>query len=76
MCASHVIHIVFDLQVAELKTLELCTLLGNQEFNFRFGCGNAKPTNLIELKDASDIVHAVWLHYVLFLPHLELEQLM
>ncbi len=44
-------------------------------FDFRFGCGYTKPTNKIELKDVDEMIHSVWLHHVLCLPHAELEQL-
>ena len=67
---------IIILQVADVKTTaELQSLLSNEAFDFRFACGYTKPTHQLVLKDASEIVHSVWLHYVLFCPHTELEQL-
>ena len=44
-------------------------------FDFRFSCGYTKPTTLITLDDKEDLVRSIWLHFVLFQPHAELEQL-
>ena len=56
-------------------TGEFQTLLQDEAFDFRFACGYTKPTNLIEIKDKDDFVRSVWLHFVLFQPYAELEQL-
>ena len=45
------------------------------EYGFRYQCGYAKPATLMTLEDKDCIVRAVWLHYVLYHPHAELEQL-
>lgn len=49
--------------------------LVDDELGFRFECGYSKPTSKILLSDKDKIVKAVWLHYVYFIPHAELEQL-
>ena len=46
-----------------------------EELDFRFQCGYLKPTYQIQLSDKDQIVKSVWLHYIFFLPHAELEQL-
>lgn len=50
-------------------------LLEEEEFDFRFDCGYTKPTCQIELSDREEIIKCLWLHYVFFRPHAELEQL-
>ena len=47
----------------------------DDELDFRFDCGYTKPTRLLQISDADKIVKAIWLHYVYFIPHAELEQL-
>ena len=56
-------------------TEQLRTLLNVDNFDFRFSCGYTKPTTLITLDDKEDLVRSIWLHFVLFQPHAELEQL-
>ena len=38
-------------------------------------CGYSKPLQSIELSRKDEIVKTLWLHYVYFSPHAELEQL-
>lgn len=40
---------------------------------FRFHCGYSKPC--ISLDDKDEFIHSIWLHFVHFNPHAELEQL-
>lgn len=47
----------------------------DDELTFRFDYGYTKPTSQIQLSNIKEIVRAIWLHYVYFLPHAELEQL-
>lgn len=56
-------------------TDELRSILGKDEYDFRFDCGYTKPTNQIEISDRDDFVKSIWLHFTFFLPHAELEQL-
>ena len=51
------------------------TLLNADNFGFQFSCGYTKPTTLLTLDDQEDLVRSIWLHFVLFQPHAELEQL-
>ena len=44
-------------------------------FDFLFTCGYNKPICQIKVLDRENLVKAVWLHYVIFHPHAELEQL-
>ena len=46
-----------------------------KELDFRFDCGFLKPAHLLDLSDRDKLIRAIWLHYVFFLPHAELEQL-
>lgn len=46
-----------------------------EELDFRFECGYLKPTCQIELADKDQLIKCVWLHYIFFVPHAELEQL-
>ena len=50
-------------------------LLSDDVWDIRFTCGYTKPTHLIEIKDKDDFVRSIWLHFVLFHPFAELEQL-
>ena len=45
------------------------------QVDFRFDCGFLKPVHMLDLSDKDQLIKAVWLHYVFFLPHAELEQL-
>ena len=49
--------------------------LVQSELEIRFECGYPKPIDKIELSDKDELMKAVWLHYVFFVPHAELEQL-
>ena len=53
---------------------ELRTVV-DEELDCRFDCGYSKPTCVLELKDKERLMKAIWLHFVYFLPHAELEQL-
>lgn len=59
---------------AVTSTTDLQSLL-ELEFDFRFDCGYTKPTMQITMDDRHDLVKAIWLHYVYFLPLAELQQL-
>ena len=64
------------LQVQEATTSEeLQTFFEKEDYDFRFDCGYTKQTNQIVISDRDLFVKAIWLHYVFFLPHAELEQL-
>lgn len=56
-------------------TEELRALLSIDDFSFLFYCGYSKPRTTVAIEDREEIVRAVWLHFVLFHPHAELEQL-
>ena len=45
------------------------------QLSMRFDCGFTKPIQKFELSDKDPLIKAIWLHYVYFLPHSELEQL-
>jgi len=45
------------------------------KFDVHFDCGFQKPTHLLELSDKDKLIKAVWLHYVLFLPYAEMDQM-
>lgn len=63
-------------QIQGATTTEaLQTLLEKEDYDFCFDCGYTKPTRQIEISDRDLFVKAIWLHYVFFLPHAELEQL-
>ena len=49
--------------------------LVDKELDFRFECGYPKATNKLMLSDKQQLMRALWLHYVFFLAHAELEQL-
>lgn len=51
------------------------SILGRDEFDFRFHCGYNKPTARIAMEDKQELLHCIWLHFVLFQPHAELEQM-
>ena len=46
-----------------------------RELDFHFECGYLKPTSQMQLADKDHLFKCVWLHYVFFVPHAELEQL-
>ena len=46
-----------------------------EDLGFRFECGYSKPTNQVELSDKHEIIKSLWLHYIYFLPNVELQQL-
>lgn len=56
------------------STSELRLLVEN-ELDVRFDCGYTKPSHLIDLSHREEIIKALWLHYVFFSPHAELDQL-
>ena len=56
-------------------TEEVQALLQKDDFDFRFQCGYCKPTTKISIGDKDALIHAIWLHHVLFHPYAELEQL-
>ncbi len=49
--------------------------MGSDDFSFRFQCGYTKPVFRINLEDKEDITRCIWLHYVHFQVHAELDQL-
>ena len=51
------------------------SLLSKDEFSFRLQCGYSKPVAHVTLDDRQEVVRNVWLHFVLFHIHAELEQL-
>lgn len=64
------------LQVLEANsTQDLQNLLSHEEFDFRFDCGYSKATSQLELSHREELVKSIWLHYVFFKPHAELDQL-
>ena len=56
-------------------TAELQSLLQENDYDFRFNCGYSKPTPRIDISEKEELIRVVWLHYIFFLPHAELEQL-
>lgn len=64
------------LQVQEAKTTEkLRGIVGTDEYDICFDCGYAKPTRQLEIVDRDQMVKYIWLHFIFFMPHAELEQL-
>jgi len=64
------------LQVQEAKTTEeLSGIVGTDEYDFRFDCGYTKPTCQLKIADRDQMVKCIWLHFIFFMPHAELEQL-
>jgi len=53
--------------------VELRSLLATDDFLFH--SGYSKPTANVTIDDKEDIIRSVWLHFVFFYPHAELEQL-
>ena len=47
----------------------------NDELSVRFECGYSKPAHRIDLSHKKEIIKALWLHYVFFTCHAEIEQL-
>lgn len=47
----------------------------NNELEIRFEAGFTKPTTSLSLEDKQDLIRAIWLQFVYFIPHAELEQL-
>lgn len=45
-----------------------------EEFSFRFQCGYNKPDFRVTLADKEDMLRSIWLHYVHFQVHAELDQ--
>ena len=54
---------------------ELKCLVSSDRFDFRFDCGYGKAVSQLQLSDKTTIINSIWLHYVFFLPHAEIEQL-
>ena len=46
----------------------------DEDLDLRFECGYSKPSSQLTLLDRQKLVNAVWLHYVFFLPHAELQK--
>ncbi len=68
--------ILLGFQVASVTTTDqLRSLLATDDFNFLFYYGYSKSTVNAMLEDKEDIIRSVWLHFVFFHPHAELEQL-
>ena len=57
------------------STEELTKLLDGDEFSFHFEYGYGKTLHQMQLIDAHELVEAVWLHVVCWIPHVELLQL-
>ena len=65
--------IVLHVQAASTRTPdEFQSLVCSDSFDFRFHCGYSKVANF---KDKDEMIKAIWLHYVHFNPHAELQQL-
>lgn len=56
-------------------TEQLQDILHEDRLDFRYQCGYNKPINRITIDDKHTMVRSIWLHFVLFQPHAELEQL-
>ena len=56
-------------------TEQVQTILNRDDFSFRLHCGHAKPTTQVTLDDKDELIHWVWLHFVLLHAHVELKQL-
>ena len=61
--------------LAATATSDLQKLLETEEFAFRFDCGYSKATFQIDISNRDELIKSIWLHYVFFLPHAELDQL-
>ena len=76
MCVCVCVTIYYSMQVEETTTsAEYLLLMQQEQYDFRFNCGCAKPTTAMTFGDKEEFINAVWLHYVFFQPHAELEQL-
>lgn len=51
------------------------SLLSTSEFDFRFACGYTKNPQQIQLSEKDNFIRSIWLHYVLFQPLAEIDQL-
>ena len=67
--------VVVTLLLVATPTSKVTLVTGFNELDIRFECGYTKPTNHIYLSDREKILKVVWLHYVYFVPHAELQQL-
>ena len=63
------------MQVQLAKSTDELRSLVSEDLDVCFECGYSKPLQSIELSHKDEIVKALWLHYVFFSPHAELEQL-
>ena len=54
---------------------EMKALLSSSEFDFRFSCGSTRNVQQIQVQEKEDFIRSIWLHYVLFQPLGELDQL-
>ena len=54
---------------------KLQEVLANNDFDFLYSCGFSRAVSLLNLKDKESLLKTVWLHYIFFHPHTELEQL-
>ena len=64
------------LQLQNVTSNEAVKLVvSNDLSDVLFECGYNKPLTNIQLSHREEIVKVVWLHYVFFRPHAELDQL-
>ena len=54
---------------------ELQSFFRDHSCEFLYTCGYTKATYQIKVKDVDQLIKCVWLHFVKFQPHVELEQL-
>ena len=47
----------------------------DQNADFRFQCGYLKPTGAVVIEDKAEILKTIWLHFVFYNPHADMEQL-
>lgn len=60
---------------AATTTEELLRIVNSEDFDFRFRCGFSKPACNINISHKDELVKTIWIHYVFFAQHAELEQL-
>ncbi len=66
---------LYCIQIQQAKSTNELRSLVSGELDVRFECGYSKPLQSIDLLHKDEIIKALWLHYVFFSPHAELEQL-
>ena len=59
----------------DISSVEELRSFVDKNLEMRFECGYQKPTISLQMSDRQELMKAVWLHFVYFLPLAELQQL-